>query len=150
MRLVALASPTPPLFDRSASLQLLLQVAYRGVAVGIVFVAIRKWLPKWRWGMEFEFGALLIGLMLVAALSPWRAEFRQGPLLLGLALFALVIGFFGVATAWLSVQLERWWVIHLGDGPVQTITVGLVAPLGLVAGLIGLLSIIVKDLISGS
>jgi hypothetical protein len=150
MRIVALASSTPVAFDPSASQQLLVQVAYRGAAVGIVFVAIRRWLPRWRWGTEIGFGALLVIFMLTAALlTPWRGEFDQGPWLLGLALFTLVVGSFGVSTAWLSGLFERR-LERLGDGVAQTVVVGLVAVLGITMGLLGLVSILIKDLVSGS
>ena len=150
MRIVALASSTPVAFDPSASQQLLAQVAYRGAAVGIVYVAIRRWLPRRRWGPEIGFGALLVVFMLAAALlTPWRGEFDQGPLLLGLALFALVVGSFGASTAWLTGVLERRFE-QLGDGVPQTVVVGLIAVLGITMGLLGLVSIVVKDLVSGS
>lgn len=87
---------TAPAFDRSASLQLLVQVTFRGVTLGIIFMAIRSRLPKWRWGPAGTFAGILAFFMLAAALlSTWRTEFRQGPLWLGLALFALVVGVYG-------------------------------------------------------
>ena len=148
MRLVVLASPTPPLFDRAASLQLLQQVGYRGVAVGILFVAIRRWLPKWKMGVGVEFGGLLvIGTVAAALLSPWKSEFRQGPLLVGLVLFALLVLGFGIATAWMTAGLERG-VARAGDGVVQSLAVSVVAVLGLMMSVLGWVSIIVKDLIS--
>ena len=147
MRLVVLASPTPPLFDGSASLQRLQQVAYRGVAVGILFVVIRRWLPKWRIGVGVEFGGLLVaGTVAAALLSPWKSEFRQGPLLVGLTLFALLVGGFGIATTWMTARLERG-VVRAGDGMVQFLAVGVVALLGLIAGLLGWVSIIFKDVV---
>jgi cytochrome bd-type quinol oxidase subunit 1 len=150
MRIVALASSMPVAFDPSASQQLLVQVAYRGATVGIAFVAIRRWLPRWRCGTEIGFGALLVVFMLAAALlTPWRGEFDQGPWLLGLALFALVVGSFGASTAWLTGVLERRFE-QLGDGLPQTVVVSLIAALGITMGLLGFVSIAVKDLVSGS
>ena len=150
MRLVAIASPTPPLFDRAASSQLLVQVIFRGTGVGIVFVVIRRVLAKSRLGSDQGFGVLLVLFVVVSALfTPWRAEFRQGPLFLGLLLFAIVAGVFGYATAWLTARIEQW-LASRGNGPVQVIVVGAVAALGSVAGILGLLSIAIKDLVSGS
>ena len=150
MRMVALTSSTAAAFDRSASLQLLVQVTFRGVTLGIIFMAIRSRLPQWRWGTAGTFAGILVLFMLAAVLlSPWRAEFRQGPLWLGLVFFALVVGAYGIPTGWLAVRLESLFA-RAGDGVLQRLMFGALAALGLVMGLLRLLSIALKDLIAGS
>jgi hypothetical protein len=150
MRMVALASSTAPDFDRSASLQLLVQVTFRGVTLGIIFMAIRSRLRWRRWGPAVTFAGILVSFMLAAALlSPWRAEFRQGPLWLGLVLFALVVGVYGITTGWLALRLARLFA-RVGDGVPQRLMFGALAALGLVMGFLGLLSIAFKDLVAGS
>ena len=149
MRLVALASERPPAFDIHASEQLLLQVAYRGIAIGIVFIAVRRFLPRAGAG-GWQFGVLLLVVMLAAALlTPWRSEFQQGPLSVGLALFALVFFVFGWATSLLTIRLESA-LVRVGRGLFATCGLLLVSLLGMAAGLIGLLSILFKDLVAGS
>ena len=150
MRMVALASSTAPALDRSASLQLLVQVTLRGVTLGIIFMAIRNRLPKGRWGPAVTFAGILVAFMLAAALlSPWRAEFRQGPLWLGLVLFAIVVGVYGITTGWLAIRLDVLFA-RAGDGVPQTWVFGALAALGSIMGLLGLLYVAIKDLIGGS
>ena len=150
MWLVAVAAGLTPIFSADATSQLLLQVTYMGIAVGVLYLPLRERLPGQTLQRGVIFGIALFLLMLVLVFATnWGQEFSQQPILVGLAVFGGVFFLFGLA-------LEAAIAILNNIMPAASINLfrfGLYLPLagvGLVTGALGLLSFVAKFLFAGS
>ena len=149
MWLVALTSSSTPNFSAEATLQLLLQVTYRGIAVGILYVPFRERLPgpTPRRGVTFGIALLLVMLVFVFATN-WGHEFSQQPILVGLLAFGGVFFLFALALEAAVASLND----ILPPASRNAIWLGsylALAAAGLVTGVLGLLTIVAKDLFAG-
>jgi hypothetical protein len=118
---------------------LLIAGAFIGVVGGLLYVAVRRWLPgspRWKGLM---FGALLLLVFGRLLIDPDNADFsRFGPPLLNIALFASLFILFGLAVAPLAQRFDRWLPAASGGwAPVRAVY-GLLAILPLaIVGVVG-------------
>ena len=105
MRLIALAIGSVPVFTL-ATLNLLGIGVSRGVVTGLLFVAIRKYLPGSNLTKGLAFGVLLLLLLVLLFFLPPPQELLAAPLL-GSVLFTVLCLMTGTAEAMAVAWLEH-------------------------------------------
>ncbi len=135
MRGVALAAGDQPEFTLGGTLFILFKVAMLGAAPGLLFVAIRSWLPGRAWVKGLAYGALwllLFGtLVSLAATDDPESELPKDALVVGIALFAPLFIVYGLIVQGVSQRLER-------SGALKFMSPGAAAGASLLLGLAGL------------
>lgn len=121
-----------PGFTRD-TLFVLFAVTIAGMPLGLLFVAVERWLPG-RWtGKGIAFGSLLL-LLVGLPVMLIEKEYSAGPPQLARALFAALFISYGLVTAWTNEWFLRRWRVT-SPRRVAPITGALLL---LVPGLIGL------------
>ncbi|HEY7349304.1 MAG TPA: hypothetical protein VH599_13400 [Ktedonobacterales bacterium] len=105
MRLIAVALGRAPMFT-AATFVLVRTGLYDGILMGLLFVAIRRYLPGGGLLRGVAFGVLLLALALLPFVLPFLGELQDAPVL-GSALFAALFLAAGIAEAAAVAQLER-------------------------------------------
>jgi hypothetical protein len=106
MRLIAVALGRTPMFT-TANFELLRDGLYDGILMGLLFVAIRRYLPGARLVVKgAAFGVLLLALALLPAVLPTLGELQDAPVL-GTGLFAALFLATGIAEVAAAAWLER-------------------------------------------
>lgn len=105
MRVIAVALGHPPMFTL-ATLVLIRTGLYDGVLLGLLFVAIRTYLPGARLVKGLAFGVLLLALASMPFILPFVGELQEAPGL-GKGLFAALFLATGIAEAQAVAYLER-------------------------------------------
>ena len=106
MRIIALATGRVPQFHLVLTLGLLHMGFYFGIVMGLLFVAIRKYLPGGHLTKGLAFGVLLLLLFVLFFFLPPPGELLDAPLL-GSVLFAVLCLLTGLAEALAVAWLER-------------------------------------------
>lgn len=149
MALIALLSGDAVQFNAGATEQMIAEVTYRGMGVGILYGLIRAQLPGPAPRRAVIFGAALVGIMLALVLATnWKAEFARTPIALGLTLFGALFFLYGVATEAVAAGLDALMPKRIPPFIGFPLHILLTVP-AVVAGGLGLLVIVVKDLIGG-
>src|SRR5215472_1090986 len=104
MRLIAVALGRAPMFT-AATFVLLRTGLYDGILMGLLFVAIRRYLPGAYLVKGVVFGVLLLALALLPFVLPFLGELQDAPVLGG-GLFAALFLATGIAEAAVVAQLE--------------------------------------------
>ena len=105
MRLIAVALGRAPMFT-TATFELLRDGLYDGILMGLLFVAIRRYLPGVGLVKGVAFGVLLLALALQPFVLPFLGELQDAPVL-GSTLFAALFLATGIAEAAAVAGLER-------------------------------------------
>ncbi len=105
MRLIAVALGRAPMLT-AATFVLLRTGLYDGILMGLLFVAIRRYLPGVGLVKGVTFGVLLLVLAVLPAVLPTLGELRDAPVL-GTGLFAALFLATGIAEAAAVAWLER-------------------------------------------
>jgi hypothetical protein len=105
MRLIAVALGSVPMLT-AATFVLLRTGLYHGILMGILFVAIRRYLPGAGFVKGVSFGVLLLALAALPFVLPFLSELPAAPVLGG-GLFAALFLATGIAEAAAVAQLER-------------------------------------------
>lgn len=106
MRIIALATGRVPQFTLVPTLGLLHIGFFFGIVMGLLFVAIRKYLPGGQLTKGLAFGVLLLLLFVLFFFLPPPGELLDAPLL-GSVLFAVLCLLTGLAEALAVAWLER-------------------------------------------
>ena len=115
--------------------------AVLGTFGGLLYAALRAWLPRAAGGRGLLFGVLLLGAFGTAILEPDNVDFRRfGNPQLNVALFALLFLLFGVLIAPLADGIKRYIALVEGDRPPRhgSLAVTAVLVLGSVISLVPL------------
>ena len=146
---VAVARGDTPSLHLDATMQMILEVTYRGIGVGVLYGLLRGLFAGSTRRRAVTFGAVLVLLMLGFALATnWRAEFSQSPLTVSIIAFAAVFFGYGVTVEGVLATLEK--AIPAGrPSPLLASLYSSLAVPALIAGGLGLLIILIKDLIGG-
>ena len=79
-----------------------------GIAGGLVYVAVRRWLPERSWVAGLLYGVLIMGLARADPLDPDNTDFDiLRPVWLAIVLFAVLFPLFGVVLGALAERLDR-------------------------------------------
>jgi hypothetical protein len=79
-----------------------------GIAGGLVYVAVRRWLPERAWVAGLLYGVLIMGLARADPLDPDNTDFDiLRPVWLAIVLFAVLFPLFGVVLGALAARLDR-------------------------------------------
>jgi hypothetical protein len=79
-----------------------------GIAGGLVYVAVRRWLPERAWVAGLLYGVLIMGLARADPLDPDNTDFDiLRPVWLAIVLFAVLFPLFGVVLGALAERLDR-------------------------------------------
>lgn len=105
MRLIAVALGRAPMFT-AATFVLVRTGLSDGILMGLLFVAIRRYLPGVGLVKGLAFGVLLLALALLPFVLPFLGELQDAPVL-GSGLFAALFLATGIAEAASVAQLER-------------------------------------------
>ncbi len=105
MRIIAVALGSSLMFT-PATLVLLRTGLYDGILMGLLFVAIRRYLPGSWLVKGVVFGILLLALASLPFVLPFLGELQEAPVLSG-GLFAALFLATGIAEAAAVTQLER-------------------------------------------
>jgi hypothetical protein len=105
MRLIAVALGRAPMFT-TATFVLVRTGLYNGILMGLLFVAIRRYLPGAGLVKGVAFGGLLLTLALLPFVLPFLGELQDAPVL-GSGLFAALFLATGIAEAAAVAQLEQ-------------------------------------------
>ncbi len=140
MRIKAMVAERPAEFSVEGSLLILLIGAFIGIPAGLLFVAIRRYLPgsgRWK-ALSFGLLALLI-LGYPFYLGPLRGEAVLGHETLAFVMFEGLLVLFGMEVAIAATWLER--VVPAARSRLATaVNVGtLVVPCGIEAAIIALI-----------
>jgi hypothetical protein len=102
---------------------LLIAGAFIGLVGGLLYVAVRSWLPGSQRWKGLVFGVLLLLVFGRLLIDPDNADFsRFGPPLLNIALFASLFILFGLAVAPLAQRFDRWLPAASGGwAPVRAV-----------------------------
>jgi hypothetical protein len=146
---VAVARGDTPAVHAEPTTQMILEVTYRGIGIGILYGLSRGLFAGPTLRRAATFGAVLVLLMLVFAFATnWRTEFSESPLAVSLIAFGAVFFVYGVTAERVLATLEK--VIETGRAsPLSASLYSLLAVPALIAGGLGLLIILAKDLIGG-
>jgi hypothetical protein len=100
---------------------------FGGIAGGLAYVAVRRWLPRRTWKAGLVLGVLLLGLARLDPLKPDNKDFALlHPTWLAVVLVVALFPAFGVAAAALIERIDRSWTHR----PVGLIPLVLIAPSG--------------------
>jgi hypothetical protein len=100
---------------------------FGGIAGGLVYVAIRRWLPRRTWQAGLVLGVLALGLARFDALAPDNKDFDLlRPTWLAVVLIVALFPAFGVTAAAVIERIDRSWTHR----PVGLIPLVLLAPIG--------------------
>lgn len=148
MMVVAMSMGVTTSFDPGATAQMLLGVTYRGIAVGVLFALSRSWFPGPTLRRAVTFGTILVVLMLVFAFATnWKKEFSHTLLAVSVTMFGAIFFAYGAVAEVILAAFDRVVPSRL-PLLVAPILVLMAVPT-LIAGGLGLLIIVAKDLISG-
>ena len=111
MRAVVLATSRFPTKSSEGTLVILVIGSVMGAILGLLYVALRRWLPRgWR-APGLIYGLILLAVpgvaFFVEGLFHAESELREGPVALGVGLFSLLIVGYGLALAGLVAWLDR-------------------------------------------
>jgi hypothetical protein len=140
MRLVVLATDRLPTQSGEGTLGILLVGAVLGTTLGLLYAALRRWLPRgWR-APGLIYGLLLLTApgvaFFVEGLFHAESELREGPLALGVGLFSALIVGYGLAVAGLVDAFDRRLPIA-GRQPAALAGYSAVTLAGLACALLG-------------
>jgi hypothetical protein len=140
MRIMAIVAERPAEFSIQGSLLILLLGAFIGIPAGLLFVAIRRYLPG-----RGQWKALSFGLLTLLVLGypfytgPLRDESGLGHRALAFVMFEGLLVLFGMAVAMAAAWLERM-VPPARSRLATVVNVGtLVVPCGIEAAIVALI-----------
>jgi hypothetical protein len=111
MRTVALVAGLDPSWSVLGSLGLLLHVSVYNVAMGLVYVAARRWVPLRGWRRGALFGAVALALLVYPALISEAhlvvAEAGLGPTVYGVAMLSSLFILDGIVLEAIVAGLRR-------------------------------------------
>jgi hypothetical protein len=100
---------------------------FGGIAGGLAYVALRRWLPGRTWQAGLVLGVLALGLARFDALAPDNKDFDiLRPTWLAVLLLVALFPAFGMTAAALIERIDRSWTHR----PVGLIPLVLIAPSG--------------------
>jgi hypothetical protein len=143
MRAVVLATSRFPTESPSGTVFILGIGTVLGATLGLLYVALRRWLPRgWR-APGLIFGLILLAVpgvaFFVEGLFHADSELREGPVTLGIGLFTLLIVGYALALAGLVEWLNRRLPPASTGRPLALAGYGLAALLGLICAVPGAL-----------
>ena len=143
MRVMALVAGRPTEISAEGTLLIILVGVFLGIPSGLVFVAIRRWLPH---GLFLR--ACVFGLVVVSVLGypfyvgPLRDEGILGHAYLAFFMFEGLLVLFGMAVAVVAAWLERRVPLPAQTRYASAIGVSTLAiPCGLAAAILALMSL---------
>lgn len=149
MAAVALLNGDPVRFNVGTTEQMIVEVTYRGIGIGILYGLLRAKLPGPSTRRAVIFGAALVGIMLALVLATnWKTEFARTSIALSLTLFGALFFLYGLATEAVAVGFDVLMPKRLPLFIGLPLHILLTVP-AVVAGGLGLLVIVAKDLIGG-
>jgi hypothetical protein len=159
MRAVVLATSRFPTESATGTVGILVVGAVLGATLGLLYVALRRWLPRgWR-APGLIYGLILLAVpgvaFFVEGLFHADSELREGPVALGIGLFSLLIVGYGLALAGLVAWLDHRLPPASTGRPLALAGYGLAALLGLACAapgafaLAGMLASAISTLLTG-
>jgi hypothetical protein len=159
MRAVVLATNRFPTESSQGTLGILIVGAVLGATLGLLYVALRRWLPRgWR-APGLIYGLILLAVpgvaFFVEGLFHADSELREGPVALGIGLFSLLIVGYALALAGLVAWLDGRLLPATTSRPFALAGYGLAALRGRVGAapgtfaLVGMLASAISTLLTG-
>jgi hypothetical protein len=159
MRAVVLTTHRFPTESWQGTLGIIIVGTVLGATLGLLYVTLRRWLPRgWR-APGLIYGLILLAVpgvaFFVEGLFHADSELREGPVALGIGLFSLLIVGYALALAGLVAWLDRRLPPASTGRPLALAGYGLAALLGIVCAapgalvLVGMLASAISTLLTG-